>query len=285
MDQRKPEGHVRPWKHVALLALFASGAGAQWLNYKEAGVPRLADGRPNLSAKAPRMRDGKPDLSGVWHVQPTPLAEMKRLFGDGVDQIQVPGMEIDTISRYAINALMDLKPEDNIVRPEGMEILKARSKMDLPSGACLPIGYPLDTLVSEYSKIVQTPALMLMMIENDSVTRQIHLDGRALPRDPLPTWFGYSTGKWDGDTLVVETAGFNDKSWLDLMGHAHSEALHMTERFRRPDFGHLEVTYTFDDPKLYTRPFSFKVTHLLQADSDVLEYICAENEKDHAHEK
>jgi hypothetical protein len=154
----------------------------------------MADGRPNLSARAPRARDGKPDLSGVWHVQPTSLAEMKRLFGDNVDQIQVPGMEADTISKYAVNVLLDAKPEENIVRTQAQEIMKARQSMDLPSSGCLPIGYPLDVLVSEFSKIVQTPKVMLMMIENDSITRQIHLDGRALPSDPLPTWFGYSTG-------------------------------------------------------------------------------------------
>jgi len=276
---------LRMWKPTAILLLLASGAGAQWLNYKELGIPRMADGRPNLSARAPRTRDGKPDLSGVWHVQPTSLAEMKRLFGNDVDQIQVPGMEADTISKYAVNVLLDLKPEENIMRPQAEETLKARRSMDLPSSACLPIGYPLDALVSEFTKIIQTPKLMLMMIENDSTTRQIHLDGRALPPDSLPTWFGYSTGKWDGDTLVVETAGFNDKAWLDLFGHPRSEAMHLTERFRRVDFGHLETTYTFDDPKMYTRPFSFKVMHELQADSDVLEYICAENEKDHAHDK
>ena len=281
----KLDGKLRMWKPTAALLLFAAGAGAQWLNYKELGVPRMADGRPNLSARAPRTRDGKPDLSGVWHVQPTSLAEMKRLFGDNVDQIQVPGMEADTISKYAVNILLDVKPEENILRPQAQEIVKARRSMDLPSSGCLPIGYPLDALVSEFTKIIQTPRLMLMMIENDSITRQIHLDGRALPPDPLSTWFGYSAGKWDGDTLVVETTGFNDKAWLDLFGHPRSEAMHLTERFRRVDFGHLEATYTFDDPKMYTRPFSIKVTHVLQADSDVLEYVCAENEKDHAHDK
>jgi len=276
---------VSTWKQIAVLLLFTVAATGQWLHYKDPSVPRTTDGRPKLSARAPRTRDGKPDLSGVWHVQPTSLAELKRLFGDDVDDIQVPGMEADTISKYAINILLDLKPDENIVRPVAQEIMKARQSMALPSGACLPIGYPLDALVSEYTKIIQTPRLMAMMIENDSITRQIHLDGRALPRDPLPTWFGYSTGKWEGDTLVVETAGFNDKAWLDLAGHPRSEAMHLTERLRRPDFGHMEVVYTFEDPKMYTRPFSIQVTEELQPDSDVLEYVCAENEKDHAHEK
>ncbi len=266
-----------------LLFLISLDANAQWLDLKDPRVPRTADGKPNLSAKAPRTRDGRPDLSGVWHVETTPIAEMKTLFGEDVDQIQVPGMEIDTISKYAINALLDVK--EDIARPAALEIMKQRRTMDLPSSACMPISYPLDSILSEYIKTIQTPDLLLMMIENDSMTRQIHLDGRKLPQDPLPTWFGYSAGRWEGDTLVVETAGFNDKGWLDLMGHPKSEAMRMTERIRRVDYGHLEVTYTFDDSKMYTKPFSYTVRQVLQPGSDVLEYICAENEKDHVHEK
>jgi len=268
-----------------VLVFFAGAAAAQWLNYKDPGIPRTADGRPNLSARAPRTRDGKPDLSGVWHIEPTPLAELKRIFGDDVNKLEVPGEEASNLSKYAVSVLVDLKPGDNIVRPEGLEIMKSHRSMDLPSATCLPIGYPFDALIFQYLKIVQTPALMLMMLESDSTTRQIHLDGRALPRDPLPTWFGYSTAKWEGETLVVETSGFNDKSWLDAVGHPHSESLRMTERLHRANFGRLEASYTFDDPKLYTRPFSFNVTYVLQPGSDVLEFVCTENEKDHVHKK
>jgi hypothetical protein len=123
----------------------------------------------------------------------------------------------------------------------------------------------------------------VILLEADSAFRQIYTDGRKLPPDPQPSWLGYSVGKWEGDTLVVETVGFNDKTWLDAIGHPHSEDMRLIERYRRRDFGHLDVDITVDDPKMYTRPFTIKVTHLLQADSDILEYFCAENEKDRPH--
>jgi hypothetical protein len=125
--------------------------------------------------------------------------------------------------------------------------------------------------------------LIVIMLELDSAHRQIYTDGRRRPADPEPLWLGYSVGRWERDTLVVETAGFNDKSWLDGMGHPHSEALRVVERYRRRDFGHLDEEITIDDPKMYTRPFTIKATHLLEADSDILEYFCAENEKDRIH--
>jgi hypothetical protein len=268
-----------------LLMMLGQSAWAQWVNYPAPGVPRTRDGKPNLSARAPRASNGKPNLSGTWHVEPTSLQEMKRLFGNNVDQIDVPGMEADTISKYGINILLDFKPEESPMRPEGAAIFRRNAAASLPSSQCLPIGVPLDTMLSEVSKIVQTPALIVIMLENDSAVRQVYLDGRELPQDPSPSWFGYSVGRWDGDTLVVDTIGFNDKSWLDLMGHPHSDAMHLTERYRRRDFGHMEVETTVDDPKLYTRPFTVKVTHQLLADSDILEYICAENEKDDHHMK
>jgi hypothetical protein len=273
-------------RQLLWLLLATLGAQAQWLNYPAPGTPRTREGKPNLAARAPRASNGKPDLSGVWHVEPTPLAEMKRLFGDDVDKVQVPGMEIDTISKYAVNILQDFKPEDAPLRPEALAVLRRRVPGGLeilPSTHCLPVGIPLSTLVSEVHKIVQTPGLIVIMLEIDGVPRQIYTDGRKLPVDPSPSWLGYSAGKWEGDTLVVETTGFNDKSWLDVMGHPHSEAMRMVERYRRRDFGHLDVEITIDDPNMYTKPFTIKVTHLLQADSDILEYFCAENEKDRPH--
>jgi hypothetical protein len=273
---------------VLVVMLAAGGLGCahgQWLNYRNPQTPRTPDGRPNLSAPPPRTRDRKPDLSGVWHVQPSGLAEMKRLFGDGVDKIDVPGMEADTISKYAVNILLDFKPEESPMRPAAAEILRQRRGDSIPSKSCLPIGIPLDTMVSEVSKVIQTPGLIVIMLENDSAVRQIYTDGRKLPSDPSPSWFGYSVGKWEGNTLVVDTVGFNDKSWLDVMGHPHSEAMHLRERYSRRDFGHMDVETTVDDPVMYTRPFTVKVTHELQVDSDILEYICAENEKDNRHIK
>jgi hypothetical protein len=275
-------------KHLlwALFVILGASAHAQWVNYPAPGTPRTKDGKPNLSAKAPRAPNGKPDLSGVWHVQPTSLEEMKRLFGDDIGDNTVPGMEIDTISKYGINILQDFKPEDAPLRPAALEIMRRRGPGGselLPSTHCLPLGIPLATLLSEVTKIVQTSGLTVVMLELDNATRQIYTDGRKLPVDPTPSWMGYSVGKWEGDTLVVDTIGFNEKGWLDAIGHPKSEALHIVERYRRRDYGHMDVEITIDDPKMYTKPFTIKVTHLLQADSDILEYFCAENEKDKPH--
>ena len=268
-----------------LTALIAATASAQWVHYPTPGIPRTKDGKPNLTAKAPRV-NGKPDLSGVYHVQPNTRADMKKLFGDDVDAIEVPGMEIDTITKYAVTVFADIPFGTEPLRPEGAAIMAKRGSdaADLPSTHCLPLGIPLATNVSEFSKIVQTPGLILIVLElNGGMTSQIYTDGRPLPKDPSPTWLGYSVGKWEGDTLVVDTIGFNDKGWLDVFGHPQSESMHITERYHRRDFGHLDIEYTFDDPKLYTKPFGFKLTHLLQADTDILEYVCLENERDKPH--
>lgn len=262
------------------MAVLTSSVFAQWLGYPAAGIPRTPDGKPNLTAKTPRTSDGKPDLSGVWHVDPTSLAELKGLFGDGVDTLDVPGMEVDTISKYAVNILLDFKPEDAPMRPETAAILRTTKGY---VGGCVPLGIPLTYLVSEPDEIVQTPRQVVMMFESDGTHRQIHTDGRPLPKDPEPTWLGYSVGKWEGDTLVVETIGFNDRTVLDVIGHPHSDALRLVERYQRRDFGHMDVEVTFDDPKMYTKPFSIKFTQTLLADSDVLENVCTENEKDLAH--
>ena len=269
---------------LALLALSTTGAFAQWLNYSVPGTPRTKDGKPNLTAPAPRALNGKPDLSGVWHVQPTGMPEMKRLFGEHADATDVPGMELDTISKYAINILQDFKPEEWPIRPEAVKIQRGRTGADFPSTHCLPLGVPLASLLSEPVKIVQSPRLIAILYEADDKHRQIYTDGRALPKEfDQPAWLGYSVGHWDRDTLVVETAGFNDKSWLDIMGHPHSEALRVVERYHRRDFGHMDVEMTFDDPKMYTKPFTIKVTDELWADSDIFEFLCNENEKDRAH--
>jgi hypothetical protein len=270
----------------ALLALFSAGAYAQWLNYPTPGTPRTPDGKANLAAPAPRAANGKPDLSGVWHVHPTSLEEMKRLFGDKVGLINVPGMEIDTISKYATNILADFKPEEVAMRPRAAEIFRRRtSGMEaFPGATCVPMGIPNAGLVSEATKFIQSARQLIILYESDGTHRQIYTDGRALPKEIVqPAWLGYSAGKWERDTLVVETAGFNDRTWLDVMGHPHSEALHTTERYRRRDFGHLDVEMTLDDPEMYTKPFAIKYTFDLLPDSDVFETVCNENEKDRAH--
>jgi hypothetical protein len=274
---------LRLWLTV-FLALLCTCAQAQWLNYPTPGIPRTSDGKPDLSAPAPRASDGKPDLSGVWHVHPTSLAEMKRIFGGSISAGNVPGMEIDTISKYALNILLDFKPEDAPIRPKAAEIFRTRAPGSSPGDQCLPLGIPDAGLVSEPNKIAQSPGLIVIMYESDGTHRQIYTDGRALPKEfEQPAWLGYSAGKWAGDTLVVETAGFNDKTWLDLGGHPHSEALRIVERYHRRDFGHLDVEMTFDDRQMYTEPFSIKFTEDLWADFDIFEYFCNENEKDRVH--
>jgi hypothetical protein len=269
---------------VALLSAGAStGADAQWLNYPTPGTPRTKDGKPNLSAPVPRV-NGKPDLSGVWLHPPTSLAEMKRLFGDRIDTFNVPGMVVDALSKYAFNILLDFKPDESPMRPEAADIFRRRSPNNIPSTNCLPLGIPLDVLLEFPEKIIQSPKLIVMLFEVDGTQRQIYTDGRELPKEVAqPSWLGYSVGKWEGDTLVVETAGFNDKTWLDGRGHPHSEALRIVERYRRRDFGHMDIEMTFDDPQMYTKPFAIKFTQELLADSDIFESFCNENEKDRAH--
>jgi len=260
------------------------GVRAQWLNYPTPRTPRTRDGKPNLTAPARKSADGKPDLSGVWQVEPTPVAEMQRLFGD----LSADGALGDTtaaFSKYLINILLDFKPEETPLRPEFADLVRQRAKQESPLLHCLPIGIPADDVLPGPFKIIQTPALILLRNEYENTLRQIYTDGRKPLADPEPLWLGYSVGKWEGDTLAVDTVGFNDKSWLDGLGHPHSEALHVTERFHRRDFGHLDVQVTIDDPKVYTKSFSVKFTELLLPDSDVTEYFCNEDEKDGSHIK
>ena len=288
--------HIRMvWNKRMLIGRLLAGAvvlsiaaHAQWLDYREPGVPRTPDGKVNLTAPAPKDATGKPDLSGVWMHEITTAAEMKRLYGAPVEEairVDVPGMEIGTQHKYLFNILLDFK-SDELVRPATLERMRANASRPPLSDACTPgnsFGFPMADLVSEPIKIVQSPRLTVVLYEAANAHRQIYTDGRGLPREiNLPAFYGYSAGHWEGDTLVVETVGFNDKTLLDATGHPHSESLRTTERFRRRDFGHLDYEITFDDPKMYTRPFTVKIPHDLMPDSDVFENFCV-NEKDLTH--
>jgi len=271
-------------QRLLAFALLSAGAQAQWLNYPTPGMPRTRDGKPNLAAPAPRTRDGQPDLSGVWHVHPTSVEEMKRIFGDDVGAGNVPGMEIDTVSKYALNILLDFKPEDAPMQPGAAEIFHRRVTGAEVQTPCLPLGIPFAGIVSEATKIVQSPGLIVILYESDGMHRQIYTDGRELPKEfEQPAWLGYSAARWERDTLVVKSAGFNDKTWLDAIGHPHSEALRIVERYHRRDFGHIDVEMTLEDPAMYTKPFAIKYTLDFQPNADVFEYVCNENEKDRAH--
>jgi hypothetical protein len=240
---------------LALLAMAAgTGAGAQWLKQPTAGIPRNASGRPNLSAPVPRTADGHPDLSGLWRRNP----------------------------RYAFDIAVDLTPGD--VAPWARALLTQRSEQlgrDHMIALCLPSG-PFYTTSVDMAKIIQTPAL-IAILHPDLTYRQIFMDGRVLEKDPNPTWMGYSVGRWEEDTLVVESAGFNDRTWLDGLGHPHTEALRTTERYRRLDFGRMELQFTIEDPTAYARPWTVKIDMFLAADTEMIEYVCNENEKDRAH--
>jgi hypothetical protein len=232
---------------VAVALLLSAPVAAQWLNYKTPGILRTPDGKPNLSAPVPRTADGKPDLSGIW---------------------RGPGN-----SPYNRNIAVDLKP--NEIQPWAQQVFQQHVfnlGADSPRAHCLPDPPPFSHLAG-LARIVQTPALTVI-INEAGTTRTIHTDGRGLPEDPNPAWLGYSVGRWEGDTLVVNTNGFNDRTWLDFAGHPHSEALRMIERFHRRDFGHMDVEMTLEDPKTFTRPITFKADKTLEPDTDILERIC-----------
>jgi hypothetical protein len=273
-------------RYTAILIALAAmpwSSPAQWLNQRTSGIPRTPDGRPNLSAPAPRAADGRPDLSGLWQTNSAPPEVLERLIPGATN-----GAGEEPLSQYYINIFTDFKPDEAPLWPAAAALFRQRaatfSKVS-PLSHCLPIGMPLVEMAPAPYKIVQTPGVTFMLYERDTTYRQVFTDGRKLPDDPQPSWLGYSVGKWDGDSLVVDSIGFNDRGWLDARAHTHSEALHLTERFHRSDFGHMQVDLTVDDPKTYTRPFTIQLKQRLLPDTDLLESFCAENEKDAAHTK
>ena len=253
---------VRIGLGVMLLFASVSSDAAQWIHHPDPKTPRTADGKPNLAAPVVRTADGKPDLSGVW--------------------MRVPPRKRDNPSN---NNLLDYMPDGATIsmRPEAAALYQHRRDVLLgtgrPSEQCLPHGIPDAMLPGVPYKIVPTPGLMLILYEQLGRHRQIFTDGRTHPVDPQPAWFGYAIGKWDGDVFVIETKGFNDKTWLDDSGHPHSDAMKTTERFRRLDFGHMEMQITIDDPKVYTQPFTATIPFDLLPDTDLIEDVC-DNEKD-----
>jgi len=269
---------------LVVFAFLATCAHAQWLNFPAPGTPRMRDGKPNLTAPAPRSPDGKPDLSGVWQTELIPPSES--LLGENFSFV-VPGDDPRTFSKYFWNILADFKPAEAPIRPEAAELFRKNEASALtPGTSCLPLSIPgVDMLGYAPFKMIQTRGVTVVLYELDNTHRQIYTDGRKLPADPNPSWMGYSVGHWEGDTLVVDSAGFNDKARLDGFGHPRSEALRLQERFHRRDFGHMDLQITVDDPKLYLKPITVKVTEILVPDSDVLESFCNENEKDRAHLK
>jgi hypothetical protein len=238
---------------AAVMLLLPASLCAQWLHYRTPGIPRTADGKPNLTAPAPRTSDGKPDFTGLWV------------------------MPLDTaVGNIAARNTGNLTPAD--VQPWAQALVRQRAasfSKDNPRFHCLPEGPGYSTGAGGMKRFIQTPAIIVILNE-DLTYRQIFMDGRALETDPNPSWMGYAVGHWDGDALVVESSGFNDRTWL-LDGYPHTEKLRMTERYRRTDFGHLEITVTFEDPGAYLKAWTVPGRAQLAADTEMLEEVCNEN--------
>ena len=264
-----------------LISAFAPELLAQWPRYRVPAVPRTAAGAPDLNAAAPRTADGKPDLSGIW--------ENFRKPGDSAVR-SVNAQFFDDRPPSLINEFRDIGESVKgglPLQPWAVALKQQRTaehSKDNPDAHCLPLGLMQLHTHPDPRRIVQTPSLVVFLYEANYGVRQIHVDGRPAPNnDPQPWWYGYSRGRWDGDTFVVETTNFRDGGWLDVNGSPLTDAGKMTERFRRPNYGTLTIDITVDDPKAYTRPWSVSLTQRLMVDSEMLEFICLENEQSSKH--
>jgi len=264
---------LRPLLVACVVLVCAAGpAAAQWVYYPTPGVPRLPDGAPNVNAPAPRSANGTPDLSGIWvdeNNRPCPP--------NNCDDMLTPQEFWDM--GWSLKGGLPYQPW-------ARDLIKQRQAVfgqGDPTSHCLPGGVLKMHADPLLRKIVQTPGLVLILNERNAMYRQIFTDGRPLPADPQPSFNGYSTGKWEGDTLVVKTSGFRDGTWLDRKGSPLTEAGTITERFHRVSIGKLEVDITVDDPRAYTAPWTIRLNQFLKVDTELLDYICLENEKDTPH--
>ncbi len=263
--------------------LSAPAILAQWPAYPTAGVPKTPDGKPDLTGPVPRTADGKPDLSGVWQyvrqaAPPDPAAVAAAASAKDITPVSVRTSQFWNLGA----AFKDGLP----FQPWAAELHKQRvasNSKDNPDAHCLPLGLMQLHTHGQPRKMIQTPGVIVILYEANGGVRQIFTDGRAQPKDAEPWWFGYSTGKWDGDTLAVETTGFRDLGWLDVEGSPLTESGKIIERFRRVDYGHLEIEVTVDDPKAYTKPWTVTVHQRIMLDTDLIEFVCQENERDDAH--
>jgi len=258
---------------VAVTGVPALGF-SQWLRYPTADVPRMPDGKPDLTAPTPRLPDGKPDFSGIWHA-----ANPNRCV-PGTGQFIECGTEIGG-SPLGSNLGRNL-PGGLPYQPWAATLAqerKADDSRDDPHVRCLPDNPPRAWTLPHLTKAIHTPKLLALLYEVNAMYRQIFIDGRPLPVDPTPGWNGYSTARWEGDTLVVQTAGFRDNLWIDMGGSPMSDAAKMTERMRRPNYGTLELEIIIDDPKVYTRPFTVNLTQNIELDTELIDEFCLENEK------
>jgi hypothetical protein len=284
------------------LAMLSAQALAQWPSYPTPNVPKNSDGTPNLQAQTPRTADGHPDLTGLWEIyfnsiaappppgQASPSRSLQDAAdGGGANQLGLtpskPPTDPDAPPRATFFDIGANLPGGLPFQPWARELREKRvadHQKDNPDAHCLPMGFMQLHGHPQPRKIVQTPNLIVIMYEGNQGLRQIFLDGRPLPKvdeDLQPWWYGYSVGHWEGDTLVVESVGFRDDGWLDVFGSPLTDKGKLIERWRRPDFGHIEIDVTVDDPKAYTKPFTVRVSHKIMLDEQLIEFICNENEK------
>jgi hypothetical protein len=260
---------------IAIAAAISPSVSAQWPSYTAANVPKTPDGKPNLTAPTPRTPDGKPDLSGVWTNQRQAAGQRGQT---AAPPAPTDGPPVATF-RDVGAGFKDGLP----LQPWAADLIKKRradNQKDNPDALCLPMGFMQFHTHGQPRKIVQTPSLIVIMFEPNYGLRQIFMDGRTLPgSDAQPWWYGYSIGKWEGDTLVVETTGLRDGGWLDIWGSPFTDAAKVTERFRRVNFGSLEIDVTVDDPKAYTKPWTVRLNQRIVADGELIEFICNENQQ------
>jgi hypothetical protein len=269
---------------ATLLAAFtalSAPASAQWPDYPTPNVPRKADGEPDLEGPVPRTAAGKPDLSGIWQLKRMRRAGPGAGAGGGPNQ-QPPPPPPGTPPLAAFFNIgagfedgLPFRPWARELREERM----ANNNKDNPDAHCLPLGLTQFHMHPQPRKIIQTPDLIVILYEANYGVRQIFLDGRPAPEDPLPWWYGYSVGHWEGDTLVVETTGFRDGGWLDVTGSPLTSEGKIIERFRRVNYGNMQIDVTIDDPKAYTEPFTVRINHQIMLNTDLIEFICLENEQ------
>ena len=284
---RRPQPHPRtPMLVLVMLIAVASGqVAAQWFSYPSPRAPRTAAGKVDLAAPTPRLANGKPDLAGVWMTD-DPLcvirgvASIPDLLRMNPRSLRCPP-NTATFSRQGINIGIDI-PGGPPYQPWLAKLVDERTanqSIDDPHIRCLPDFFVRAYGLPHFLKFSQTPDLLLMLNEYNGTYRQVFTDGRPLPKDPNPSWQGYSTGRWDGDTLVIDSAGFRDDLWLDWAGSMVTSAGTVRERIKRPDFGHLEIEITVDDPKAYTRPWSVTFRQQFAADTELIDEVCAEGER------
>ena len=271
---------------AATILMTTPALFAQWGPYPTAGVPKTPDGKPNLTAPTPKTAEGKPDFTGIWQNDRTVGGTVAARNGPNP-----PPSNEDLLAVARRSPFWNLGSQfkDGLpFTPWGAEIHRQRvadNSKDNPDAHCLPMGLLQFHYHGEPRKMIQTPQEIVILYEANAGIRQIYTDGRPIPKDPDPWWYGYSTGHWEGDTLVVQTAGFRDLGWLDVEGSPLSETGRIIERFRRPDFGHLEIEVTIDDPKAYTKPWTVHVHQHIMVDTDIIEFVCQENEQDAPHLK